>query len=178
MSRIRRRGVAARRLLAAAAALVACAVSGCGLEDAGAGAAERGRARVERVVDGDTLVLRGLGRARLIGIDTPETQGGGECFGREAADFVRRALPANAVVRYRYGVERRDRYGRALLWLWLPDGRLLNKVLVAEGYALPFTVAPNVERAGELRRLSREARERGLGLWGIRGCAPPRQGGS
>jgi endonuclease YncB( thermonuclease family) len=29
--------------------------------------------RVERVVDGDTVVLRDIGKARLIGIDTPET---------------------------------------------------------------------------------------------------------
>ena len=29
--------------------------------------------RIERVVDGDTVILRELGRARLIGINTPET---------------------------------------------------------------------------------------------------------
>jgi micrococcal nuclease len=29
--------------------------------------------RVTRVIDGDTVVLEAIGRARLIGVDTPET---------------------------------------------------------------------------------------------------------
>jgi endonuclease YncB( thermonuclease family) len=39
--------------------------------------------RVERVVDGDTVVLRDIGKARLIGIDTPETVSPAQrqCFG-------------------------------------------------------------------------------------------------
>lgn len=32
---------------------------------------EQRGARVERVVDGDTVVLSGVGKARLIGVDTP-----------------------------------------------------------------------------------------------------------
>ena len=51
-----------------------------------------------RVVDGDTVVLTGLGKTRLIGVDTPEVYGGAECFGREASRFVkpRRCRPAAA----------------------------------------------------------------------------------
>ena len=42
--------------------------------------------RVERVVDGDTLVLSELGRVRMIGMNTPETdRGAGAAPGRTAA---------------------------------------------------------------------------------------------
>ena len=47
-------------------------------------------ARVERVVDGDTVVLSGVGKARLIGVDTPEVYGGVECYGRAASAYAKR----------------------------------------------------------------------------------------
>ena len=82
---------------------------------------------------------------RLIGVDTPEVYGGVECYGREASAFVERTVPLGSEVRYRLGVEERDRYGRALAYVWLRDGRFLNRLLVARGYAQPMTVPPNVE---------------------------------
>ena len=122
-------------------------------------------ARVVRVSDGDTVVLDGLGRSRLIGIDTPEVYGGVECFGRRASAFVKRLLPPGTRVRYRLGVGERDRYGRPLVYVWLADRRFLNAVLVREGYATPLTIPPNVDYAERFVALARRARERGLGLW-------------
>jgi micrococcal nuclease len=72
-----------------------------------------GYARVTKVTDGDTIRLSGIGPVRLIGIDTPEVYGEAECFGREASEFAQRLLPLGARVRYRVGVEERDRYGRS-----------------------------------------------------------------
>ena len=95
--------------------------------------------------DGDTLWLSGVGKVRLIGVDTPEVYGQAECYGREASAFVERTVPLGSEVRYRLGVDERDRYGRALAYIWLPDGRFLNRMLVARGYAQPLTVPPNVE---------------------------------
>ena len=48
---------------------------------------------VTRVIDGDTLVVQGIGTVRLIGVDTPETVD--PCrpvqyFGKEASDFTQR----------------------------------------------------------------------------------------
>ncbi len=108
---------------------------------------------------------------RLIGVDTPEVYGGVECFGREASAFVERTLPLGSRVRYRLGVEERDRYGRALAYVWLSDGRFLNRLLVARGLAQPLTVPPNVEYADEFVRASAHARAAGRGLWSRRGCA-------
>ncbi len=124
--------------------------------------------RVTRVIDGDTVELSRSGRARLIGVDTPEVYGGVECFGREASAFAKRRLTGRRV-RVRRGVDDRDRYGRLLVYLHL-DGRMFNADLVREGYASPLTVPPNVEHADTFVRLARRAREQELGLW--RRCGP------
>ena len=115
--------------------------------------------------DGDTIRLGELGSVRLIGIDTPEVYGGVECFGREASGFAERLLPLGTRVRYRVGEEERDRYGRLLAYVWLPDGRMLNRVMIEKGYAQPLTIPPNVAFADVFRAGARAARQAGLGLW-------------
>ena len=123
------------------------------------------------MTDGDTLRLSGLGRARLIGVDTPEVYGRAECYGREASAFARRALPRGSEVRYRLGTEPRDRYGRALVYLWLSDRRLFNGLLVERGYAVPLTIPPNVDYADRFVAAARRARRAGVGLWASNACA-------
>ena len=68
-------------------------------------------------------------------------------------------------MRYRVGVEARDRYERLLAYVWLPDGRMVNRVMVEQGYAQPLTIPPNVEFADVFRAAARAARDAGLGLW-------------
>ena len=131
-------------------------------------------ARVVRVVDGDTVILTGLGRSRLIGVDTPEVHGVAECYGRKASAYARRVLDGRRV-RYRLGAEQRDRFGRALVYVWLGDGRLFNAMLVRDGYAQPLTIPPNVEFADHLVALARRARRDGLGLWGACGATAARE---
>jgi micrococcal nuclease len=127
-------------------------------------------ATVVRVVDGDTVVLSGgIGKSRLIGVDTPEVYGGVECYGREASAFAKRLL-TGARVRVRRQAEPTDRYGRALVDLWLPDGRHVNALLVERGYATPLTIRPNVRYARRLARLARAARTARRGLWGAGRC--------
>ena len=123
-----------------------------------------------RVVDGDTLVLRAAGKTRLIGVDTPEVYGGLECFGRRASAFAKRTLRARLRVTVERDVEERDRYGRALRYVRLPDGRSFNELLMQRGFAVPLTVPPNVRHAAMFRRLARQAREREVGLWSPQTC--------
>jgi micrococcal nuclease len=158
-----------------AVALACLALAGCSEPAAdtsgGSTVGESEAARVTKHTDGDTLWLSGVGKVRLIGIDTPEVYGEVECFGREASAFVERLLPLGSEVRYRLGVEERDRYGRALAYLWLRDGRFLNRLLVARGLAQPLTIPPNVEYSELFLRAARGARAAGRGLWGRTGCA-------
>jgi endonuclease YncB( thermonuclease family) len=154
-----------------AVVVIALALAGC--SEPAADSAPGGdltTARVTKHTDGDTLWLSGIGKVRLIGIDTPEVFGQAECYGRQASAFVTRTVPLGSEVRYRVGIDERDRYGRALVYLWLLDGRFLNRLLIVRGFALPLTVPPNVEYEDLFVRAARRAREAGRGLWGRPGC--------
>ena len=127
--------------------------------------------RVTGVSDGDTLSLAGVGKVRLIGVDTPEVYGRRECFGREASAFTRQVLRPGLRVNYRLGVEPRDRYGRALAYVWLADGRLFNGLVVERGYARPLAVPPNVALERRFALAARRARSARRGLWRTGSCA-------
>ena len=123
------------------------------------------------VSDGDTIQLSGIGDVRLIGVDTPEVFGGAECFGQAASGFTKEVLRVGRRVRYRLGTEPRDRYGRALAYVWLRDGSFFNGLLVSAGYAQPYSLPPNDELALRFVRAARRARAARRGLWGKTGCA-------
>lgn len=121
---------------------------------------------VERIVDGDTLVLARIGTVRLIGVDTPESKHPTkpvERFALQAADFLDR-LARGQVVRIEYDQTIRDRYGRLLAYLTLPDGRCVNAEIIRQGYGFAYTKYP-FRHIDEYRALEQEAREAGRGLW-------------
>jgi micrococcal nuclease len=59
----------------------------------------------------------------------------------------------------------RDRYGRILAYVFLPDGTLFNQRLLADGYAHVYTGHPYA-RMDAFLEAQREARRAGRGLWG------------
>lgn len=125
------------------------------------------RARVARAVDGDTLQLAGGERVRLIGVNSPESvdpRRPVQVFGKEAAEFVRRLVEGREVY-LQYDVERQDRYGRSLAYVFLTDGTFVNAELVRLGFAQAYRYPPNVKYAELFNRLQREAREQRRGLW-------------
>lgn len=128
---------------------------------------------VARVIDGDTIQLQDGTRVRLIGVDTPETVHPSrpvEEYGKEASAFTRRMLEG-ARVYLEYDVERFDRYGRTLAYVWLPDGTLFNELLLFEGYAQVSTFPPNVKYVERFLAAQRQAREAGSGLWAGEGTS-------
>jgi micrococcal nuclease len=132
--------------------------------------------RVVEVIDGDTFdvdIPDGKWddtRIRLWGVDTPETHDSDNPdappmhYGPEATAFTRELVADQPVrlelVRWRT----RGMHGRLLAYVFLPDGRMLNRVLVEHGYgyADPRFRHPRKE---EFARLQRQAREAGRGLW-------------
>lgn len=121
---------------------------------------------VVRVVDGDTLLLDGNERVRLIGVDTPETvdrRRPVEYYGKEASAFLRRMAEGKRV-RLAYDQQRKDGYGRTLAYVHLADGTLLNGEIIRQGYGHAYTRYP-FRYADEFRAYEREAREQRRGLW-------------
>ncbi len=131
---------------------------------------------VERVVDGDTIIVQGVGRVRLIGVDTPETvdpRRPVECFGKEASAFTKRLLEGQRA-RLEYDRDRTDRYGRTLAYVYLPNGTFANAEIVRQGYGHAYTRFP-FRYLDEFRQYEREARQGERGLWGAK-CADAQSG--
>jgi micrococcal nuclease len=131
----------------------------------------RGKARVTAVTDGDTITLSGIGKTRLIGVDTPEVYGHQECYGQAASAFTKGVLKPGRIVKVRIGRASHDRYGRTLAYVWLRDGTFFNELLAERGYATPLTIPPNDDYAQRFLAAARRAREASRGLWATSACA-------
>ena len=137
---------------------------------------------VTRHVDGDTLLVRAVGRGalpggrevvvRLLEVDAPETWVGPECLGEQASAALARLLPVGARARVVPDREPLDRYGRHLLYVWDADGRLVNEVLVRRGLATAVLHEPNDRHIERMRAAEARARDAGRGLWGRCGRGP------
>lgn len=126
-----------------------------------------GRTLIVRVVDGDTLVLAGNERVRLIGVDTPETKHPTkpvQPFGPEAAEFTRRAVEGKQVT-LRFDREKRDRYQRLLAYVYLKDW-CLNEELIRAGLGECVTRYPyDSSMKRRFRAAESEARAARRGIW-------------
>ena len=135
---------------------------------------------VSKAIDGDTLRLSTGEHVRLIGIDTPESRYNNKLvrdskrsrkdidsiikMGKEASSFTRNIVEGKKV-RLEFDIEKHDRYGRLLAYVYLEDGTFINGRIIEEGYAQVMTIPPNVKHAQAFLKLEREAREKGKGLW-------------
>ncbi|MBI5102033.1 MAG: thermonuclease family protein [Nitrospirae bacterium] len=133
----------------------------------------KGLIRVEKVSDGDTISVVLGGRSenvRFIGIDAPEL--GQRPWGKKAVEHLReiiRGSSGNVVLEY--DIVSRDKYGRLLAYVRTPDGRLINELMVRDGYAVLFTFPPNVRYSDLFSKAQKEAREKKLGIWGKNGLS-------
>ncbi len=133
-------------------------------------------ATLERVVDGDTIIVTLEGtkeKVRLIGIDTPETKKPDtpvQCFGPEASAFTTSLLPQGTPLHLERDVEARDKYGRLLAYVYrVGDGMFVNLEIVASGYARLLTIPPNVAHSADFVTAARAAERQNIGLWA--GCS-------
>ena len=125
------------------------------------------RVRVERVIDGDSVLVardRGLAgmlfgggtvEVRLFGIDAPEL---GQSFGFEA----RSALEGMSRGPLTLKTRSKDRYGRTVGTLMDSRGRSVNLMMVEAGFAHAFTRFGTIRGVREAERRARAARR---GVW-------------
>lgn len=139
--------------------LVALSAAGCSVV-----AQPASSCTVQRIIDGDTFVCETGERVRLILVNTPEMSDAP--LGRLARAFLVDLMPPGTEVEIEMDVSERDRYGRLLAYVWLRDGRMVNRVLAREGYAQVMVVPPDVRHVDTIRAAADSARMDGAGLWG------------
>jgi micrococcal nuclease len=190
------RAVGQAALVPALAAALVAALAGCGEVDPAEAFAsveaaattdvssvpapgDAQRVTVERVVDGDTLVVSGPAgtvlpddgehRVRLLLVDTPEVDGPNaeeECLGPEASAFTADLLPAGSELLLAPDIEAVDQFDRLLAYAWTPDGVFVNEAVVANGLAYAVLLPPNDAHIGVVSDAEQRARDARLGVWG------------
>lgn len=143
---------------------------------------------VAYVVDGDTIAVRidrGVEKVRLIGIDTPESRKNARAalqaershrdittimeFGRRAKDTLKGLLPKGAELRIEYDVQKRDKYGRLLGYVYRSDNTMINEEMILRGYAQLLTIPPNIKYVDRLKRALAKSQKEERGLWALGG---------
>jgi len=129
---------------------------------------------VLEVIDGDTLDIDipdkefSDTRVRLLGVDTPETKHptvGLMYYGPEASAFTKRLAQGRTVTILLDTVgDQRDRYGRLLAYVRLPDGRILNEELIRTGHGYAYLSFPH-SCSDDYERLMNQAMAEQTGLW-------------
>lgn len=123
------------------------------------------RFRVSKVTDGDTFVLNGGDKVRLLAIDTPEK---GERYYKEAKELLQQ-LTDNKIVTLAYADKRRDKYGRLLAYVYI-DSTFVNKVILENGLGYLYLfkdTESDLPRTKELLIAQQKAIEAQIGIWSL-----------
>lgn len=139
---------------------------------------------LERVIDGDTIILtleHGPERIRILLVDTPElsrTTDPHEPYALEATHATQALLHERRDIHLELDINHRDRYGRLLAHVLIPDPhgpwrdpttnhtyRNLGHELLTAGLGTIMIAQPNVLHLETFRDAERDAREHERGLW-------------
>lgn len=134
-------------------------------------------------VDGDTIAVDMNGqieKVRFIGVDTPETHKPHtpvQCYGPDAAAFTKDRIGRQRVRLLSDPLSTdRDRYGRLLRYVYLPDGTDLDETLIQQGYGFYYPYFP-FSKASQFAADEQLAMAAHRGLWGTCKPTPTDQGG-
>lgn len=130
------------------------------------------RATIERITDGDTVVLTDQRRVRLIGINAAELNAQNtklKDLAQQATDKLESWLPHGEPVILHIGDEPYDRHGRVLAHvIRASDGLAVAHWMVQRGLAVQSAVAPTTRCTLNFEALEKQAVTANLGLWKIR----------
>jgi len=122
---------------------------------------------VKTVYDGDTVELEDGRKIRFLGINTPEVQHKdkmAEAGGEEAKAWLINKLQ-HTKVRLEFDVEKTDKYGRTLAYLFTENKEHINLSLVKAGLATISIYPPNLRYVDELVAAGNKAEQEKLGIW-------------
>lgn len=124
---------------------------------------------VLEVVDGDTIIVENGIRVRLLGVDAPE---GLDCYGLEAKAALASMVLGKEVV-FEKDQTAKDGYDRLLRYVFVQhenpevDNEFVNTALVRMGAAESAYVKPNRRYLQQIQGAEEEARNEGVGMWGV-----------
>jgi endonuclease YncB( thermonuclease family) len=123
---------------------------------------------VVSVLDGDTLeVLHNQHRQRIL-LNVPDYPEKGHAYGKRAKQAASELVFRREVSLNTHG---KDKYGRSLADVLLPDGTNVNHTLVKDGWCWWYRKYANGDVM--LEELETRARAAGIGLWADRQPVPP-----
>jgi len=115
---------------------------------------QRETALISKVIDGDTFIINGGAKVRLLNVNTPEKN---QYFYEESLSFLKNF--ENKTVQIE--ILQKDKYGRTLARVYTPD--YLNLEIVKEGFATKFLVDKKESRLFE--HAESQAIEQEKGMW-------------
>ena len=130
------------------------------------------------IYDADTVEVAPHGKVRLLGIDAPEKDASDRDQNFTRLGILAKRLRAGYGAGIAFGINNlkgktvtlitdvtpRDRHGRLLAYVHLPDGRLFNRLLLEEGLVIVYRRF-DFTRKADFLAAEAEARQRGAGLW-------------
>jgi micrococcal nuclease len=130
---------------------------------------------VTHIVDGDTFDMAdstgNIIRIRPIGINADEMKdnnhGKKGSFAKAAKDYLVK-LVLKKTVRLEMDIQKTDRYGRTLAYVYLNDTVFVNAEMIKAGLAVIETIPPNVKYSGYFYQLQQEAKIAKTGMWNTR----------
>src|SRR3989338_1856837 len=124
------------------------------------------RAKVVRVIDGDTIEIEGKKKIRYIGINTPELHDPRkpiECYGQTAVDENKKLVEGKEIF-IQKDISEIDKYKRLLRYVWVGD-IFVNDHLIRQGFAQVSTFPPDVKYQQQFLEAQMEAKKNNRGLW-------------
>lgn len=125
--------------------------------------------KVAKCFDGDTIKLADRRIVRLAGIDAPEMDHGKQkpqYYARESFNQLTRLAKGKEVRLAAVNAKGKDRYGRIVADVLLPDGHSLSDIMVRNGAAFVYPHSDLNPRFQErLRKLQHEAIAAKRGMW-------------
>ena len=136
------------------------------------------KAKVERVIDGDTVKLNfddgTIESLRILLIDTPEDTKEKQYLGDVATDFAKSNLKEGDTVYVETDGAKTDKYGRYLGYLWYDstgnkDYKMYNEEVVKKGLARVGYIYDAVRHLDKMKEAQYEAQKNKQNIWAIDG---------
>lgn len=132
--------------------------------------AKKHEIKLDKCIDGDTAsftIDKEVKKVRFLAIDSPEIDNE-EPYSIEAREFTCNLL-TNAkkiYLEYDNNADKEDKYERLLAWVWVDD-KLIQKEIIANGYAKIRYLYDEYKYTNDLKEVQRKVKEQKINIWSL-----------